>query len=81
MTIDYDKPTRTMTVVFTAAEDRALTRITKSVGQDAVKHTLETWMIQQIRALADRDLVSIKERLQNANAAELESVKTALNIT
>lgn len=80
MNATYDKPSRTMTIVFTNAEDRLLTRVKQAVGLKAVEQMLETWLIQQTQVFAERDMVEIKSRLENASAVELDAVKTALNM-
>ena len=78
--VSYDKPTRTATVILTPNEDVALTRVTRTVGPQALKNMLETWLIQQIQARAEADRVEIQSRLERATAAELDAVKTALGV-
>ena len=78
--VTYNKPTRTATVLLTPSEDAALTRVTRTVGPEAFKNMLETWLTQQIQAGAETDRVTIRSRLERATAAELDAVKTALGV-
>lgn len=78
--VSYDRPTRTATVILTASEDLALARVMRTVGPQAFKNMLETWLIQQIQAGVAADRVEIQSRLERASAAELDAVKTALGV-
>lgn len=81
MDITHDAQLKTLTVTMTDGEDRMFRKIKRVLGPQAVANVLETWLIQQTRAFADQDMTKIRARLDNANAAEIESIKTALNIT
>lgn len=78
--VSYDTLTRTATILFTPGEDLALRRVVRTVGPQAFKNMLETWLLQQTQAGAETDLVTIKSRLERASAAELDAVKTALGV-
>ena len=78
--VSYDKPTRTATILFTLGEDAALTRVGRTVGPQALKNMLETWLLQQTQAGAEADRITIQSRLARASAAELDAVKIALGV-
>ena len=80
-TFNYDKPTRTLTVVFAPAEDAILLRVARTTGPQALKQLIETWLIQQAQSFSSQDIAEIKSRIERASATELDAVKTALGVT
>ncbi len=81
MNSSYDKNTRTLTVVLTPEEHAMFARVRQTLGLRAVEAQLETWIVAQTSRLAVKDVEIIKTRIANASAAEIDAIKTALNIT
>lgn len=81
MNAAYDKDTRTLTLVLTPEEHTMFARVRQVLGLRSVEAQLETWVVSQIIQLAAKDVERIKARVANASAAEIDAIKTALNIT
>lgn len=81
MTTSYDKDTRTLTVVLTPDEHSMFVRVRQTLGLRAVEAQLETWIVAQTSRIAVKDVELIKSRVANASAAEIDAIKSALNIT
>lgn len=80
MNATYDRPTRTLTVVLDEHEDRQFVRIRQVLGIRPLEAQLETWLLSLTRDLAAKDLEAIKNRIERANASEIDAIKTALGI-
>lgn len=81
MNAAYDKDTRTLTVVLTPEEHSMFTRVRQTLGLRSIEAQLETWIVAQTTQLASKDVERIKSRIANASAAEIDAIKSALNIT
>lgn len=77
----YDKDTRTLTVVLTPDEHSMFIRVRQALGLRSVEAQFETWIVAQVTQLASKDVERIKARVANASAAEIDAIKSALNIT
>lgn len=80
MTLNYDKPTRVLTVTFSPREDRILTRVNQATSGNAVKNMFETWLLAQAETFTQYDIRETRDRLATVSDAELSAVRTTLGL-
>ena len=79
-TYNYDKPTRTLTIILTAKEDKILARSILANGAQVVKNMFDGWLLSQSTQLTEQDVQETRTRLLSATDTELSAVRTALGL-
>jgi hypothetical protein len=79
-TYTYDTPTRTLTAVFSAPENKILKAAAADAGTNVLGNLIDTYIAQQATVYGARDKDLIREALRTATQAQIDAVKTALGL-
>lgn len=79
-TYTYDAPSRTLTVVFTALEAKAVVRVSQTYGVKALPNHIDGWVTSYIDKFDEADKTAFRSALSTATPTQVDQIKAILGL-